>query len=128
MQKLNSTEREKYHILFLALFSLFIYSNSLWAPFFFDDQHMITGNLLIKNIKYIPAFFKGAVTSYPVLQRMCRPLLMLSFTFNYPSCGLSPVGYHIVNIILHFLNAALIYSLLKLFKKAFLFQLVQKPP
>lgn len=118
MLKLNASEREKYFILFLAFFSLLLYSNSLWAPFIFDDQHMISGNLLIKNTKYIPDFFKGAVTSSPVLQRMCRPLLMLSFTFNYQTGGLCPVSYHIVNIILHFLNATLIYYLLKLIIKS----------
>lgn len=45
---------------------------------------------------------------------MLRPLLLLSFSFNYLFSGLSPLGYHIINILLHFLNGVLFYCLLKL--------------
>ncbi|MBU1366402.1 MAG: hypothetical protein KJ711_01135, partial [Candidatus Omnitrophica bacterium] len=72
---------------------------------------MIVENVFIKSAKYFSEFFKGFVTSYPIPKGMCRPLLMLTFGFNYLQGGLSPVGYHIVNILFHFLNACLLYFL-----------------
>jgi len=80
-------------ILSLVIISFLTYSNALNAPFIFDDYYMIEENTFLKNPKYFPLFFKGYVTSYPIPKGMCRPLLMLSFAFNYWSGGLNPVGY-----------------------------------
>jgi len=104
-------------ILSLVIISFLTYSNALNAPFIFDDYYMIEENTFLKNPKYFPLFFKGYVTSYPIPKGMCRPLLMLSFAFNYWSGGLNPVGYRIINVLLHFLNATLLYFLLVLLKK-----------
>jgi hypothetical protein len=101
----------------LALITLVIYLPSISAPFIFDDNHMIVNNLLIKNPHYFGMFFKGYVTSYPVPKGMCRPLLMLTFAFNYLTGKLNPAGYHIINILFHFLNATLLFFLLKTIKK-----------
>ncbi|MBU1811315.1 MAG: tetratricopeptide repeat protein, partial [Candidatus Omnitrophica bacterium] len=84
----------------------------------FDDNHMIVENVFIKSAKYFSEFFKGFVTSYPIPKGMCRPLLMLTFGFNYSQGGLSPIGYHIINILFHFLNACLLYFLLKFLNKS----------
>ncbi len=112
-----SSSKDFITVCVLALLSFGVYFNSLNAPFIFDDYHMIEENTFIKNPKYFGMFFKGYVTSYPIPKGMCRPLLMLTFAFNYLNGGLNPVGYHIVNILFHFLNATLLYSLLKLLKK-----------
>ncbi|MCP4652156.1 MAG: tetratricopeptide repeat protein [Candidatus Omnitrophica bacterium] len=74
---------------------------------------MVVRNSLIKHIKHLPAFFKGFATSAPVPKGMCRPLLMLTFAFNYLTCGLNPIGYRIINILFHFLNVAVLFLLLK---------------
>ena len=101
-------------ILLLALTALIIYLPSISAPFIFDDNHMIVNNLFIKNHHFFGMFFKGYVTSYPIPRGMLRPLLMLTFAFNYLCGGLNPIGYHIINILFHFLNAVLLFTLLKL--------------
>ncbi|MBU1134521.1 MAG: tetratricopeptide repeat protein, partial [Candidatus Omnitrophica bacterium] len=105
-------------ILLLAVVTFLIYSSSIRAPFIFDDNHMIVENVFIKSAKYFSEFFKGFVTSYPIPKGMCRPLLMLTFGFNYLQGGLSPIGYHIINILLHFLNACLLYFFLKFLNKS----------
>ena len=104
-------------ILLLALITLIIYLPSINAPFIFDDNHMIVHNLLIKNPHYFGMFFKGYVTSYPVPKGMCRPLLMFTFAFNYLTGRLNPTGYHIINVLFHFLNAVLLFFLLKTLNK-----------
>ncbi|TAN60692.1 tetratricopeptide repeat protein [bacterium] len=106
----------KHNLLVVSLFSffcLFLYFNSLRGIFIFDDAHSIVTNLYIKDIRHIPMFFKGYYTSDPDIPiGMFRPLLLLTFSFNYLFSGLQPMGYHIINILLHFLNGILFYYLL----------------
>ncbi|MCM8801400.1 MAG: tetratricopeptide repeat protein [Candidatus Omnitrophica bacterium] len=117
-------EKESGIVFILAVFSIILYFNSLWNGFVFDDLHTISENLYIKDSRYFPLFFKGYYSSIPnVPKGMFRPLLMLSFAFNYFFSGLQPLGYHIINILLHFLNAVLLYCLLKALKKQISFGL-----
>lgn len=100
-----------------ALFCIILYFNSLWGIFIFDDTHGIVNNIYIKGARYLTLFFKGHYTSDPdVPQGMFRPLLLLSFSFNYLFSGTQPLGYHIINILFHFVNAVLFYHLLRLIK------------
>lgn len=99
----------------LSFFCLLLYFNSLKAVFIFDDAHSIVKNLYIKDIRHIHMFFKGYYTSdIEVPIGMFRPLLLLTFSFNYLFSGLQPMGYHIINTLLHFLNGILLYHLLGL--------------
>jgi len=100
-------------IILLCAVTFAAYINTLPNTFIFDDNHMIVKNNYIKNTQYIPLFFKGEITSEPIAKGMYRPILMLSFMFNYLTGGLKPYGYHLINILIHFLNAVLLYLLLK---------------
>ena len=100
-------------LLILAALALIAYANSLQAPFILDDNHMIVENAFIKKAVYYPMFFKGYVTSFAIAKGMCRPLLMLTFAFNYAVGGLNPLSYHITNLCLHLANALLLFFLLK---------------
>ena len=104
-------------VIILVFFCLVLYFNSLGNAFIFDDIHTIVQNQYIKNPGYLGLFFKGLYSSEPVPQGMLRPLLMLTFVFNYLFSGLNPLGYHIINLLLHFLNGILFYSLLRFLKK-----------
>ena len=109
--------KELLAIVLICLVVSCAYLNSLPNRFIFDDNHMVLENNYIKNIKHAPLFFKGETTSSTIARGMYRPLLMLSFMFNYLTGGLNPHGYHIINILLHFVNAVLLFFLLKLFLK-----------
>src|SRR3989338_7005755 len=93
------------------------YFNSLSNPFIFDDRHTIVENNYIKHRETLSNLFTNKVTSFPIAKGMWRPLLMLSFAFNYFISGLSPHSYHLINVLLHFLNAVLLYLLLETFLK-----------
>jgi tetratricopeptide (TPR) repeat protein len=69
------------------------------AYFYYDDRSAILNNALIKKID-IPVIFNAFNTRF---------LVGLSFAFNYKWCGLHPWGYRLVNILLHGLNAFLVY-------------------
>jgi len=101
----------------LALFCLALYLNSLWNLFVFDDLHTIVHNLYIKDWRNSILFFKGLYSSEIIPKGMFRPFLMLTFSFNYLFSGLHPLGYHIINILIHFLNGILLYSLFRFLRK-----------
>jgi tetratricopeptide (TPR) repeat protein len=122
---MTTQTKESLAALCLAAFTFGLYFFALNAPFYLDDQHMIVENVFIKNSQYYAWLWKGYVTSSTIPRGMCRPVLMFTFIFNYLSAGLTASGYRIVNILLHFLNGMLLYSLLKLIRptasKLFLF-------
>jgi len=74
---------------------------------------MIEKNFFLASPKHFIKFFQGYVTSYPIAQGMCRPLLMLTFAFNFFLGKLNPVGYHILNLLFHIANGILLYTLIK---------------
>ncbi len=115
---MDNVSRDKAVVIALALLCIILYGNTLWSPFVFDDLHSIQNNLFIKHPRYASLFFQGYYTSETIVQQgMFRPLLLLTFALNYFFSGLRPLGYHLINILLHFLNAVLLYSLLKALKK-----------
>ena len=104
-------------VLLLVILGIILYFNSLQNAFTFDDLHSISDNLYIKDPRSIPLLFKGYYTSNPDIPRgMFRPFLLLTFAFNYFFDGLRPLGYHIINILIHCLNGILLYSLLRFLK------------
>ncbi|MFC2048833.1 tetratricopeptide repeat protein [Elusimicrobiota bacterium] len=89
-------------ILAIAVFA--IYSNSLHAPFVFDDKPHIVENHAIRNLdNFITGGFNASA----------RAVTFLSFALNYHFGKLNTFGYHIVNIALHILNCFLVFFLTK---------------
>jgi hypothetical protein len=88
------------------------YWNSLSGEFVYDDNVVIVDRVEIQSLHSIPTLFKqsywgpgrGSFGAY-------RPLTNVSFALNYAISGLNPTGYHVVNILLHGVNALLIYAL-----------------
>lgn len=97
----------------LLAVGLAAYLNAMRADFAFDDYHMIVHNNHIKDLHLLPrALLTSEISSVPLLRGMYRPVLMASFAFNYAFARLNPVGYHIVNLLLHWLNAVALYALM----------------
>jgi len=87
----------------IILLGAVLYSNILNAPFVFDDYSSINENDSIRSIA--ESFQKISSNRY---------LTSLSFAVNYAAGGLKPFGYHLVNNILHVINALLVYYLVTL--------------
>jgi tetratricopeptide (TPR) repeat protein len=90
------------HISLIILLGLIAYSNTFHSPFVFDDRSNIVENYRIKNLDN---FWPPSGT---------RWLGSLTFAINYRFGGIAPVGYHIVNVAIHILNAVLVYWLVLL--------------
>lgn len=114
-----SKNRNRLVIILFFVLCFSIYFNSLRTPFVFDDGHMIVRNSYIKDLSKLPLVFtSGRITSVPLEKGMYRPILMLTFAFNYFFGRLNPLGYHIINIMFHFLNGALVFLLLRTLLKS----------
>jgi len=88
---------------------VFSYKNSLPGTFIFDDFGNIVGN------KYIAI----SSLSFSELQKVFSPnqncknrkIANLTFALNYYFGKLNPVGFHVVNILIHIINAWLVFIL-----------------
>jgi tetratricopeptide (TPR) repeat protein len=90
------------HILAILFITLLIYSNTFDAPFQLDDNSAIIENSGIRDpYNYIPP-------------KANRDAGFLFFSINYQLNRLDVFGYHAVNLLIHMLNAVLVYSLVSL--------------
>ena len=96
------------HILVIAIVGIISYSNSFNVPFQFDDYFNISENPIIKD----PGNFTSSLSGYQYNPR--RYLGYLSLALNYRYGGLDVRGYHIVNLLIHLINATLVYFLVLL--------------
>jgi len=101
----------------LALLGGVAYANSLGNGFAFDDIVMIEQNVLIKRLDYLPTLLtsdywagrRAPSEVVPWKSGLYRPLVLLTYALNYAVGGLNPLGYHLVNLVLHLLVTALVY-------------------
>jgi Tfp pilus assembly protein PilF len=93
----------------IIVLGLVAYGCMLKAPFkTMDDRISIIKNPMIKSSKNIPAIFREG---YFHDQYYYRPLVNLSFMGEYHAFGLKPFFYNLDNLILHILNALLVFLL-----------------
>lgn len=99
-------------VLALALLVSAIYSNTLHVPFHFDDFANISfnRNIFMTDLSWdnISSTFYGTNQAGT---RILRPIAFLSLGLNYYFGGLDTLGYHVVNLAIHFLTALFLYLL-----------------
>ena len=81
----------------------------LWhAGFIWDDDAYVTANRTLRSLDGLRQIWlePGAVPQY-------YPLTFTSFWIEYHLWGLQPFGYHLVNVVLHALNALLVWRVLR---------------
>jgi protein O-mannosyl-transferase len=87
----------------LLLLGLLLYWPSLKGPFVLDDFDLME------------VFSAVRVGDWHGLRRTGRPLLMLSYVLNHRLAGgFHPYGFHLTNVLLHGLNAILLWRFLAL--------------
>ena len=91
------------HIFVIISLGILAYSNSLHVPFLFDDRSSISENPVIKNIDNF------TYNSHGYAAYSQRYVGYLSFALNYRYGGLHVISYHITNLVIHIINAILIY-------------------
>ena len=92
----------------LLLLTAAAYWPALRCGFVWDDNTYVTDNLTLRSLHGLRRiwFEPGATLQY-------YPMVFTSFWIEYHLWKLQPFGYHLVNILLHALNAVLLWRVLR---------------
>ncbi len=95
-------------LLTVAVFA--VYCRALNSPFVFDDSGSVIHNRSIVRLWPMigDSEHPGPLNPPSNLPTSGRPLVNLSLAINYYFGRLNPVGYHVFNLIVHLLSAALL--------------------
>jgi len=100
----------------LIVIGFFVYAFNLSNPLFWDDDEWIKGNIFVHSFSYLKELFTQNVEAgFGLSSNYYRPLLLLSFAFNYVLHGIAPFGYHLLSNGFHIANGVLIFLLLNRF-------------
>jgi tetratricopeptide (TPR) repeat protein len=93
--------------LLLVVATLLAYLPALNAGFVWDDDANISRNLPLRTLQGLWAlwFEPGATTQY-------YPMVYTTFWIEYAIWQLDPMGYHVVNVLLHGASAVVLWRLL----------------
>ncbi len=101
--------------LLLAIAIGSVYGRALDAAFLFDDDVTIVSNKSIISLWPLFGTADHPGPLRPPIPRPTagRPLVNLSFALNYYFGRLAPIGYHVVNLLIHFVSALLLFAIVK---------------
>ena len=97
------------HIVLIMIIGFVVYSNSLKDPFIYDDNSNIVKNVFIKDWGNLSELFSSRYFSL-AQEKTYRPITTLSYFIDYSLWELNVIGWHVTNIVLHLINALLVYS------------------
>ena len=108
--RLSPCRKNVFAVVALFIIVLSVYSNTFDASWHFDDENNILKNkplhltgLNLQNIKN--TFFANWNGS----GKLYRPVACLSFALNYYFGGTEVHGYHIINLLIHFLSSVFFF-------------------
>ena len=78
------------------------YANALFGAFQFDDYNVIVGSSPVHSVDAWLASLGSGL----------RPLLKLTYALNWMASP-APAGFHVFNVLVHLVNAGLVYALAK---------------
>ena len=83
-----------------VLLGLLVYLNALHNPFVFDDKYHLVDKPVLRDLSNL-----GGILA----RDRFRPVVNLMYAVEYALWGLNPLGFHVVNLLLHLLNVALLF-------------------
>jgi protein O-mannosyl-transferase len=94
----------------LVLLTVMVYLPTLRGGFVFDDPWLITGNPMVKaDDGLYRCWFSAEARPY-------YPLTWSLWWLEWRLWGANPMGYHAVNVLLHAVNAVLVWAILRRLK------------
>ena len=96
--------------LLLALLTTAVFLPALGGQFVWDDNQYVSENRFIRGGLSLRTAVWAFTTFYA---SNWHPLTWLSHALDVSLFGLDPVGHHAVNLLLHVVNAVLLFSVLK---------------
>lgn len=96
-------------LLLLVATTFFVYSFSVNGSFkTLDDDYSIVRNENIRSFRHLPKIMTSAFFGD---ESYYRPLVMVSFMKEYHFFKLNPFAYYIDNILIHIVNALLVFAI-----------------
>ncbi len=96
----------------MALVAVALYLPTLGHGFAFDDVSEVVRNVDIRSLANLPRIFSsGAWDGAGQHNPIYRPLTSATYAVNFALGGLSPLGFHAGNVLLHALASALVVLL-----------------
>ncbi|MBM4053285.1 MAG: tetratricopeptide repeat protein [Planctomycetes bacterium] len=99
-------------VIIVIFFSGFLYLNSLQNDFVYDDAYIIKENNFITSLSNFPKLFNKDYF-YVSGELSYRPVVTITYFFDYLLWNLKPFGYHLTNILFHTINIFLFYIFAK---------------
>lgn len=100
-----------------ALWVVLLYGNCICGPFIYDDIPHIQENPALTSWNGALSYFQTGDTFardlLPGGGSSYRPILWLSLALDRYLWGLSPCGFHITNLLLHWISGSLFFILLR---------------
>jgi len=93
--------------------TLAVYARTAGFQFVFDDHMFILSNPFVQSAANLPRYFTEPVwTGIETAQKnYYRPVFLLWILGNFSVFGTSPAGWHIAGLLMHAMNALLVYLL-----------------
>lgn len=111
---LESIKKNKEITVFIAflIIGLAIYANSFGNQFFWDDNDVIVNNVYVQHFAVGKMFSQSLISGAGQTTNYYRPVLLLTYALDYQLWGMNSFGFNLVDVLLHILNAWLIFILL----------------
>jgi tetratricopeptide (TPR) repeat protein len=94
----------------VAIISAAAHISSLSVGFYYDDVNQVLMNSWIRDVRYVPAIFSSNVWGFMSSgSDFYRPMMHIIHMLCYYVFGLSPWGYHLVNVLLHCAVSVLVF-------------------
>lgn len=102
----------------LGLLLFLLYSNTFSSPFIFDDSPNIVNNAPLRIDNLMPDTLWHTFFAYPMQEgKLYRPVSCLSLALNWYIGQDNTIGYHIVNLLIHYCTAVILFlTILELFE------------
>ena len=92
--------------------SFAVYLNALSCGFVYDDMAQVLENPWIMDFRTIPDMFVRSVSGFVIGSapvNYYRPFMHLIYLITYHLFGLTPWGFHLVNLIFHAANSVIVF-------------------
>ena len=97
-------------VLIIAVLTFIVFANTLKNDFVFDDRYVIIKNPVIQKLDLREIFTSNYVpTTDTSIAPGYRPITTLTFAIDYQIAKLTPLFYHLINILIHSFNAILAF-------------------
>ena len=94
----------------IVAMTLLAYSRAPFNGFIWDDETYVQNNMLLRDIDGLQKIW------IPRQTPQYYPMVFSTFWIEYQLWELNPLGYHTTNVILHLLNALLLWGIFRVLK------------